>query len=228
MHTLYGFAADMDRVRQWGRILGLTRPLKELSSDTLQPGHNPATGQNWTVAEIKADPEWIARGNTGEDGTTNGYTFTKLREAEPLSEDNFILTDVPSRDYELVAKWLRSKLPDNAGTSVRGEDWDIRRGMLVDIIDPGEVPDSDPDANGNFPVVNKHFWITVNLFAPFPFDQWGGQYASFVAATLDANHKVSNRGNSDTPIYVLESSPGVLAMGLIDWNHQVRWRRRTR
>ncbi len=231
MFTLFGTAEDRDRANQWMRLLGLTKPLKELSSDTLTLAYNPATETSWTVQAIKADPEWKAQGNPDSAGETDGYTFAKLRAGEPLSEGNFVLTDVPGNDYERVAKWLRSKLPLNSDRGQGGETWAVREGVLWTINKDGTLPDSNPDAEGNFPVYNTNWWLRVDIDYPLWFEQWFGIYidadpnASYIVNQMETNTKVGRTGQG-TPFYQYPVGAPVLA--LVDPAHRVQWERLVR
>ena len=211
------------RLGQWARLLGLTKPIGDLSSDTLITAWNPDTGANWTVNEIKNDPEWQSRGNADENGETDGYTFEKLRDGEPLSEDNFILTDVENNDFERVAKWLRSKFPQNNGGQF-GVEWLWRDGVVFVVNDIGTLPDSNADAQGNYPIYNQQNWIRCDVWERRfnNFDQWYRTYINadpgeaYVESQLVSNNKVSNRGGDDTPFYVFENPPGTELLGLVD------------
>lgn len=237
MYTILGTAAD-GRIYQFPRLLGLTAPIGELSSDTLIVAYNPETQSGWTVADIKNDPEWLAKGNPDENGETGGYTFEKLDPGQPLSENNFILTDVPGNRFEEVWKWLRSRVPANDGAG-EGETWRYRDGVVMAINPPGTLPDSDPDPDGTYPVMNALNWLRVDIYQRRfdEFERWRHTYlvsdpeaspaqVAYVPDQYAENDKVGRTGDP-TPFY--EYPVGAPVLGLVDPLHLeaglVKWTR---
>lgn len=221
-YVLLGAAVD-GRIYQIPRLLQLTQPIGVLSSDTLRVAYNPVTQADWTVSGIKTDPEWLSKGNPDENGQTNGYDFQKLRDGEPLSENNFILTDVPGNDFNLVSKWLRSKLPTNDGAG-EGETWLFRPGVVFNVSPIGTLPDSNADSLGNYPQMNQTNWLRIDVWeARFPdFERWFHSYivtdedadpaqVCYIEDQFASNTKVGRTG-TPTPMYEYPVGSPVLAL----------------
>lgn len=229
--AVYLGAASDGHVYHHARVLGLTKPLLALNSDTLVTAYNPETKANWDVPGIKNDPLWKARGNPDEDGQTNGYEFVKLRSGEPLGPDNFQLTDVPANDFELVARWFRSRLPANDGVGL-SETWGYREGVTLQTSPIGTLPDSNPDKDGNFAAMNATHWITYYIAEHMAwYAAWRYTYIDseppaepFIVNQFRTNTKVG-RTNKATPFYEYPIDAPVLALvdpqhleaGNIDW-----------